>query len=96
MTNEIDDLTINFEEEGVLVCKQLDKEILTRGAWTTIVYRYQNWEKAKQQYGPDRYSIRRYQKSQGKYMQRSKFNISSQDQAKKVIETLMKWIEEEA
>jgi hypothetical protein len=31
----------------------------------------------------------------GQYMQQSKFNISSIDQAKKIIESLETWIEEE-
>jgi len=95
MTTELDDLSINFEEEDVLVCKELDKAILSKGAWTTILFRYQNWDKKLQDYGPDRYTIRRYQKSQGQYKQRSKFNISSRDQAKKIIEILTEWVKEE-
>lgn len=94
MATEIDDLTINYEEDGILVCKELDKEILTKGAWTTILFRFQNWDKKTQAYGPDRYTIRRYQKSQGKYMQRSKFNISNKEQARKIIAILTNWTEE--
>ena len=94
MTAEIDDLTINYEEDDILVCKELDKVILTKGAWTTILFRYQNWDKKEQTYKPECYSIRRYQKSQGKYMQRSKFNISNKEQAKKIITILTDWTKE--
>jgi hypothetical protein len=95
MTNAIDELTINYEEAGLLVTKELDKVVLTRGAWTTILYRYQDWDNAKQAYGPDKFSIRRYQKRGDAYQQRSKFNISSVDQAKKIIEALHQWIEQD-
>ena len=47
MSNSVDDLTINYEEDGILVVKELDKEILSKGAWTTILFRYQNWDKTK-------------------------------------------------
>ena len=54
----------------------------------------QDWDRAKQEYGPDKYTIRRYQKRNGVYMQKSKFNISSKDQAKSIIAALQNWIED--
>ncbi len=92
MNESIDDLTIEYTDEGVVTTKQLDKIILTRGAWTTIIFRFQNWDNKTQSYGPEGYSIRRYQKKGGSYQQRSKFNISNVEQAKKIIEALNKWI----
>lgn len=92
MADNIDDITINYTEDEVLVTKELDKVILTRGAWTTIIFRYQTWDKKQNEYGPDAYSIRRYQKSAGSYQLRSKFNISNIEQAKKIIEVLNSWI----
>lgn len=87
----IDELTIEFEEEGIKVTKELDKEILSKGAWSTIVFKYQAWNRQKNEYGPEQYTIRRYQKKGDQYLQRSKFNISSPDQAKKIIDVLTKW-----
>ena len=81
MADNVEDLTVDYEEDGKLVSRQLDKEILTKGAWSTIIFRYQDWDRKKEQYGPDKYSIRRYQKRNGQYQQKSKFNISSRDQA---------------
>lgn len=92
MAENIDDISIEYTEEGILTTKQLDKVVLTRGAWTTIMFRFQTWDKRKQSYGPEAYSIRRYQKKGGAYMQRSKFNISNVEQAKKIIEVLNTWI----
>lgn len=92
MASEVNDLTVNYEEDGVLVVKELDKKILSKGAWSTVLFRYQDWDKAKNDYGPDRYTIRRYQKRNGEYVQKSKFNISSRDQAQSLIEALQGWI----
>jgi hypothetical protein len=89
----IDDLTVNYEEDGVLLTKELDKAILTRGAWTTIIFRFTQWDPKKDAYGPDRYAIRRYKKSGDTYRVQSKFAISSRDQAKKIIDALAAWIE---
>jgi len=94
MANKVDDITINYEEDGVLVVKELDKVILSKGAWSTVLFKYQQWEKAKEDYGPERYSIRRYRKMDDEYRQQAKFNISSKDQATKLIEALGTWIKD--
>lgn len=94
MAETIDELTIAYDDDGLETVKELDKKVLTKGAWTTIMYRYQEWNKAKGEYGEDKYSIRRYQKRNGQYQQKSKFNISSVDQAKDIIATLQEWIKE--
>lgn len=92
MSATIEDISINYEEEGVLLVKELDKVILSKGAWTTIIFRYQQWDRQKQEYGPDRYTVRRYQKRGDEYLQKSKFNISSRDQAVKIVEALQGWL----
>ena len=94
MASTADELTITYEEDGIETVKELDKEILTKGAWCTIIYRYQDWNRAKEEYGPDKYSIRRYQKRSGQYMQKSKFNISSKDQALAIIDALQGWMKD--
>lgn len=95
MAREIDDLTVNWEDDGILVVKELDKVVLSKGAWSTIIYRYQDWDRQKGEYSQDRFTIRRYQKRSGEYQQKSKFNISSRDQAKNIISALEKWLGEE-
>ena len=94
MAETVDELTIRYEEDGIETVKELDKKILTKGAWSTIIYRYQDWNRAKDEYGPDKYSIRRYQKRNGEYQYKSKFNISSKDQARSIIEALEEWMKE--
>jgi hypothetical protein len=94
MSATIEDLTINYKEDDVLVVKETGKEVLSKGAWTTILYRYNNLDRKTDEYGKDMYTIRRYQKRQGEYMMKSKFNISSAEQVKKIISALETWIEE--
>ncbi|HEC17656.1 MAG TPA: hypothetical protein ENI99_13935 [Sedimenticola sp.] len=91
MASTVEELTITYTEDGTDIVKELDKEILSKGAWSTIIFRYQEWNRAKGEYGPEKYSIRRYQKRGGEYQQKSKFNISSKDQARTIIAALEKW-----
>jgi hypothetical protein len=92
MAENIEELTITYSEDGIDIVKELDKVVLSKGAWSTIIYRYQEWNRGKEEYGPDKYSIRRYQKRNGEYSQRSKFNISSKAQAEAIISALQGWI----
>ena len=94
MAATVDELTVTYEEDGIVTVKELDKKVLTKGAWSTIIYRYQDWDRKKEAYGPDKYTIRRYQKRNGEYQQKSKFNISSKDQAQGVIDALLHWIKD--
>lgn len=93
MASKVNDITINYQEGSDLIVKELDKEILSKGAWATILFRYQELNRASQEYGPDRFTIRRYRKVGGEYRQQSKFNISSKDQAIKIIRALQNWID---
>ena len=93
MNESIDDLTVQYEENGQILINELDKVVLSKGAWTTILFRYQQWRPESDDYGPDKYVIRRYKKSAGEYRQQSKFTISSADQARKIVDALLPWIE---
>lgn len=93
MNATADDLTISYFEDDVEKVRELDKCILSKGAWTTIMFCYQDWDNGKQCFGPIKYSIRRYQKQNEQFWQKSKFNISSEAQAKKIIESLSEWLE---
>ena len=92
MVTNINDITVNYEEDGILVVKELDKSILSKGAWCTIMFKYVQWDRAKSDYGQIRYTIRRYRKMNDEYRQQGKFNISSDDQARKIIEALQGWV----
>ncbi|MBE0471247.1 MAG: hypothetical protein IBX55_17270 [Methyloprofundus sp.] len=92
MAETVEELTVTYEDGGIETVKELDKKVLTKGAWATVIYRYQDWNRAKEEYSPDKFTIRRYQKRDGEYQQKSKFNISSEKQAKEIISALEGWL----
>jgi hypothetical protein len=94
MAETVDELTVRYEDEGLETVKELDKKVLSKGACATVIYRYQEWNQSKQAYGEDKYTIRRYQKRDGEYQQKSKFNISSSKQAREIIDALQAWVSE--
>lgn len=95
MSNTIDEITINYEEDGTLLVKEIDKSILSKGLNSTILFRYKEWVADATDYGPDKYTIRRYKKMNGEFRQQAKFNISSVRQARIIADTLIQWIEED-
>ena len=92
MSEKAEDLTVNYSEAGQQLVEELDKQILSKGGWTTILFRYREWDPKRDAFGDDKFTIRRYQKRSGEYRQQSKFNISSRDQARQIIETLERWL----
>jgi len=80
------------DENGNVTIKELAKEYLSKGAWSTIAFLYQ--ERGQDgNFGESKVTLRRYQKVQGAYKQRSKFNVSSKAQAEQIIGCLKKWYE---
>lgn len=91
MFETIDEISIEYEEDGKLLTKQLDKSVLSRGGWTTIMFLYQELDKATDTYRSPKISIRRYQKRGGAFKQQSKFTISNKEQGKKICKILKEW-----
>ena len=95
MAETIDELSIDWKDEnGQHLVKQVRKEVLTSGAWSTVMFMYQDFDKKSGGFGPLKIRVARYQKQGGKYMPRSKFNISSAKQAKRIIEIIQSWLPE--
>ena len=93
MADNPDDLTVAYSEGGIETVQELDKVILSKGAWTTVLFRYRDWDRGKEAWGPEKYSIRRYQKRGGEFRQQSKFNISSRAQAQAIVTALQGWLD---
>jgi len=93
MAETIDEISINWEdEEGNLAVKELKKEVLTRGAWTTIMFLLQNLDKKTGDYKAPQIRIVRYKKSGGRYLPQSKFTISSARQARQITDIIQGWL----
>jgi hypothetical protein len=90
----VEAISVNYEENGILLVKELRKEVLSRGAWATLMFLYQEYDRANSSYKPPKVSLRRYQKKNGNYIQRSKFSISGEKQAKLISEKINAWYKE--
>ncbi len=80
------------DENGEVLVKELAKEYLSKGAWSTIAFLYQERGKSGD-FGEAKATLVRYQKIGGVYKKRSKFNVSSKAQAEQIIGVLKKWYE---
>ncbi len=95
MAETVDEITIDWtDENGQQLVRQLKKQILTSGAWSTIMFLYQDFDKKAGDWGPTKIRVVRYQKRGGKYIPQSKFNVSSAKQARQIIESLQNWLPE--
>ncbi len=92
----VDDLTVQYEDGGEVVVEELDKVVLSKGSWATVVFKYRQWDNRKNEMSGAKYTIRRYQKRNGAYRQQAKFNISSPKQAQGLIEALQTWVAEDS
>jgi len=91
----VDDLTVHYEDGGEVVIEELDKVVLSKGSWATLLFKYRQWDNRKNEMSAVKYTIRRYQKRNGEYRQQAKFNISSAKQAKGLVEALSSWVDED-
>ena len=94
MAETIEEVSYNYEDEGKLVRKEIKKEILTKGAWATVMFLYQELDRKTEAWGPPKVSIVRFKKSGGVYRKQSSFNISSEKQARQIVEVIEKWYAE--
>jgi hypothetical protein len=95
MAETVDEITIDWKDEnGQQLVRQLKKEVLTSGVWSTIMFMYQDFNKKAGDWGPKKVRLGRYQKRGGKYIPQSKFNISSAKQSRQIVENLQSWLPE--
>jgi hypothetical protein len=91
MAETIDELTYDYEDEGRLVRKELGRAVLSKGAWATVMFLFQELDRQTEQFREPKVAIVRFKKWNGVYRKQSSFNISSAKQARQVIDVLEKW-----
>ena len=91
MAETIAEVSYNYEDEGKLVRREVKKEILTKGAWATVMFLYQELDRQSESWGEPKVAIVRFKKSGGVYRKQSSFNISSQKQARQIVEVIERW-----
>lgn len=96
MAETIDELTYDYEEDGRQVRKEIEREVLSKGAWSTIMFKFQELDRKTEEWRAPKVAIVRYKKWQGTYRKQSSFNISSEKQARHIMETLTRWYSEDS
>ncbi len=91
MAETIEELSYNYEDEGVLVRKELDKVVLTKGSWATVMFLYQELDKASGKFRATKIAIVRFKKFRGSYRKQSSFNVSSEKQARQITDVFQQW-----
>src|SRR5215470_19309740 len=91
MAETLDDLSYDYEDEGKLVRKEVNRAILSKGAWATVMFLYQELDRKTEQFREPKIAIVRFKKSNGVYRKQSSFNISSERQARQVVEVIEQW-----
>jgi hypothetical protein len=91
MAETIDEISYDYEEDGRLVRKELDRKVLSKGAWSTLMFLYQELDKKTEDWRPPKVAIVRYKKFNGMYRKQSGFNISSEKQARAIVEAIEGW-----
>ncbi len=87
----IDQVTVNWEENGELKVKEVKKHVLSKGAWSTIMFLYQEYDAKISDFRPPKITIRRYRKRNDQYVYQSKFNISSEAQGLEIAKVIEEW-----
>jgi hypothetical protein len=91
MAETLEDLTYDYEDEGVLVRKQIDRAILSKGGWATVMFLFQELDRATGKFRSPKMAIVRFKKAKGSYRKQSSFNISNEKQARQITEVFEGW-----
>jgi hypothetical protein len=91
MAETLEELTYDYEDEGTLVRKELDRAVLSKGSWATIMFLFQELDRAKGRFRAPKMAIVRFKKSKGSYRKQSSFNISNEKQARQIAEVFEQW-----
>ena len=91
MAETLEELTYDYEEDGTLVRKEIDRVVLTKGGWATMMFLFQELDRKSGQFRAPKMAIVRFKKSKGSYRKQSSFNISNEKQARQITAVLEGW-----
>ena len=92
MASNYDELTVAYEEDGQVLVEELDKVVLNKGLWTTVLFLYRERDRKTGEFGPAKAGLRRYQKVSGVFRKRDAINFSPKT-APTAVATLKKWFD---
>ncbi|MCB2189542.1 MAG: hypothetical protein KQJ78_24250 [Deltaproteobacteria bacterium] len=92
MSGEIDEVTIQYEEDGEVLVEEMEKVILHKGAWSTVMFLYREKDKKTGEFGQAKVSLRRFQKRGGVQRKMDTVNLTTKT-APVVIAKLQEWLQ---
>ncbi len=91
-TDPVGELTVRYEDAGVVVVEELAKAVLTTSAtWTTVAYLSRERDKISGVFAAPRVSLRRYKKRGGRFVVDKHFTLTTRTQALALQEALSAW-----
>ncbi len=89
--DDLELITVDYEEDGVLVRKQIDKAIISGGAWPLVLYLYQELDTSTNEYKSPKAMLVKYRKVRGVYRKHSSINITNSKDALNISDVLKEW-----
>jgi hypothetical protein len=91
ISDALDELTYDREDDGVLVRKQLERVVLARGSWATVLLLFQELDRATGAYGGAKVAVLRFQKWRGGWRKHAAFTLAGEAQARELAAALDRW-----
>lgn len=88
---DLDELTYDAEEDGVLVRRQLERVVVAQGPWATVMFLFQELDRATGAYRAPKIALVRFQKWRGGYRKQSALTLASAAQARQIGAVLAAW-----
>ena len=92
MDDTLDELSYDLEENGVLVRRDIGRKVLRRGPWSTVLFLYEELDRETLTWRPAKIAVVRFQKWRGSYRKHSSFQLSSEAEAKELLDVIVDWL----
>src|SRR6516165_707200 len=91
ISDALDELTYDQEADGVLVRRQVERVVLARGSWATVMFLFEELDRSTGTYGAPKMAIVRFQRWKGGWRKHSEFNVANAAQADELAAALARW-----
>jgi hypothetical protein len=91
MSETLEELSYDVEDDGVLVRKQLERVLIGRGSWATAMFLFQELDRATGSFGAPKIAVVRFKKFRGAYRKHASFNISGAPEAGRMADVFTRW-----
>ena len=88
---ELDEIRWDWEEDGRLVRRELDRRTFARGGWATILFLYEELDPERDAWKPARVAVVRFQKVRGLWKKHAAWNLDGEREAREVKAALDAW-----